>query len=77
MVKRYFPYVLIYVLGVASAWGVFQLTLASSRGGTTYRQAGAHRQEGADDDQEAGRQEDAGQEDGRIQLQAVCRGEPR
>ncbi len=29
MVKRYFPYVLIYVLGVASAWGVFQLTLAS------------------------------------------------
>ena len=26
MVKRYFPYVLLYVLGVASAWGVFQVT---------------------------------------------------
>ena len=30
MVKRYFPYVLLYVLGVVSAWGVFEVTQTSS-----------------------------------------------
>lgn len=30
MVKRYFPYVMLYVLGVASAWGIFQFTQTSS-----------------------------------------------
>jgi ankyrin repeat protein len=32
MVKRYLPYVLLYVLGVASAWGLFQFTHSSSDG---------------------------------------------
>ena len=32
MVKRYLPYVLLYVLGVASAWGLFQITHSSSDG---------------------------------------------
>jgi hypothetical protein len=35
MVKRYFPYVLLYVLGVASAWGVFQVTQSSGDPGRT------------------------------------------
>ena len=29
MIKRYLPYALLYVLGVASAWGVFQFTQTS------------------------------------------------
>ncbi len=29
MIKRYLPYALLYVLGVASAWGVFQFTQSS------------------------------------------------
>jgi hypothetical protein len=43
MVKRYFPHVLLYVLGVVSAWGVFQFTQAS---GDPVRTAAATSQSG-------------------------------